>query len=103
MAPFRYLADPMLLLGRETMRTVWRLPVMVSTKTVLAVMVREGRQGRELDTVWRTQRSTTTPEKMSTTESFMALAEVKSLARKSGEFGVSGRQGTAAQNLSPVG
>ena len=82
---------------------VWGLPVMVSTKPMLAVVARERRQGRELATVWRPQRSATTPEKMNTTESFMAVAEVKSQTRKLGEFGVSGRQGTTAQNLSPVG
>ena len=85
------------------MRMVWGLPVMVSTEPVLAGVARERRQGRELATVWRPQRSTTTPERISTTESFMAVAEVKSQARKSGEFGVSGRQATPTQNLSPVG
>ena len=85
------------------MRMVWGLPVMVSTKPVLALVAKERRQGKELATVWRPQRSTTTPEKMSTTELFMAVAEVKSQARKPGAFGVSGRQGTPAQNLSLVG
>ena len=51
--------------------------------------------------MWRTQRSPITPEKMITTESFMTVAEAEIQTRKSGEFGVSSRQGTTAGGPRP--